>query len=85
MCIRDQDVDWSNEQGDESQDVNDESATYLEFLSQQASKYSAADGEIDDDDDLEEENLLETPLDKVEPYGLLKSSLMRKCSKRDST
>jgi hypothetical protein len=29
-----------------------------------------------DDDDLEEEGMLETPLDKVEPYILFKSTLM---------
>ena len=42
----------------------------------QASKYSAMTGE--NDDDLEEESLLETPLDHVEPYGLLKGGLMSK-------
>lgn len=30
----------------------------------------------DDDDDLDEESLLETPLDKVEPYGLFKNVLL---------
>ncbi|KAF2153799.1 ARM repeat-containing protein [Myriangium duriaei CBS 260.36] len=72
-------VDWSAEDGDESADVKDESAAYLEFLSQQASKISAVGGddEEDEEDDLEEESLLETPLDKVEPYGLLKNSLMQ--------
>ena len=30
----------------------------------------------EDDDELEEEGLLETPLDKVEPYGLFKETLM---------
>lgn len=71
-------VDWTNEEVDEGEDVKDESATYLEFLSQQASKFSAIGGEDDDDDDeLEEESLLETPLDKVEPYGLFKNALFR--------
>ncbi|TKX26347.1 importin-beta N-terminal domain-containing protein 1 [Elsinoe australis] len=70
-------VDWTNEEPEESKDVQDESATYLEFLSQQASKFSAVGGDDDDDDELEEESLLETPLDKVEPYGLLKASLMQ--------
>ena len=32
----------------------------------------------DDDGDLEEESLLETPLDKVEPYGMFKEALLRK-------
>ena len=32
----------------------------------------------DADDDLDEESLLETPLDEVEPYGALKGGLVRK-------
>lgn len=32
----------------------------------------------DDDEELEEESLLETPLDRVEPYGLFKNALMSK-------
>jgi hypothetical protein len=31
----------------------------------------------DDDDELEEESLLETPLDKVEPYSMFKHALLR--------
>ncbi|TKA76473.1 hypothetical protein B0A49_02237, partial [Cryomyces minteri] len=31
----------------------------------------------DDDDELEEESLLETPLDKVEPYGLFRDALLQ--------
>lgn len=33
----------------------------------------------DDDDELDEESLLETPLDKVEPYGLFKHVLLSMC------
>ena len=44
-------------------------------MSEEASKFSNISGE--GDDELEEESLLETPLDNVEPYGVLKSSLMR--------
>ena len=43
-------------------------------MGQQAQKFGAA-GDIDDDD-LEEESMLETPLDKVEPYGVFKDTLM---------
>ena len=42
----------------------------------QAQKFSAITGE--DDDDLEEESLLETPLDDFEPYSVVKLSLLRK-------
>ncbi|KAK8430943.1 armadillo-type protein [Phyllosticta citricarpa] len=84
--------DWNNE-GDEAEDVKDESTAYLEFLNEevpshsmtrptraqltkmQANKFNIADDE--DDDELEEESLLETPLDKLEPYGLFKGTLQR--------
>ncbi|KAK4902819.1 Nonsense-mediated mRNA decay protein 5 [Elasticomyces elasticus] len=57
-------------------DVKDESTAYLDFLSQQAAKFSSAVGDDDDGvDDLEEESLLETPLDGMEPYGLFKGVL----------
>lgn len=36
-------------------------------------KFGAAQDESDDE--LEEESVLETPLDKVEPYGLFKGTL----------
>lgn len=49
---------------------------YLTKLNLQAQKFGA--GSNDDDDDLEEESLLETPLDRVEPYGLFKGTLMSK-------
>lgn len=77
-------------------DVPDESAAYLEFLNQEASprprcsiRYSS-DGwgqaqkfgsfADDDDDGMDEESLLETPLDKIEPYGLFKHVFIGKCS-----
>ncbi|CAD0031242.1 unnamed protein product [Aureobasidium pullulans] len=68
-------VDWTAEEIEgETDDIKDESAAYLDFLSQQASKFSSI-GDDDDDDELEEESLLETPLDKVEPYGMFKHAL----------
>ena len=41
---------------------------------QQSEKFGAAHD--DSDSELEEESLLETPLDKVEPYGLFKDTLL---------
>jgi hypothetical protein len=70
-----QEADWNNE-ADEAEDVKDESAAYLEFLNEEAQKFSSVDDE--EDDELEEESLLETPLDKVEPYGMFKHALFRK-------
>ncbi|KAL1967020.1 hypothetical protein VTN77DRAFT_3544 [Rasamsonia byssochlamydoides] len=67
-------VEWTDEEGGGDGDVPDESTAYLDFLNQEAQKFgSFAD---DDDDELDEESLLETPLDKVEPYGLFKHVLM---------
>ncbi|KAK7714416.1 Nonsense-mediated mRNA decay protein 5 [Botryosphaeria dothidea] len=65
--------DWNNE-GDEAEDVKDESTAYLEFLNEEAQKFNVISDE--DDDELEEESLLETPLDKLEPYSLFKTALL---------
>lgn len=39
----------------------------------QAQKYGSL---VDDDKELDEEGLLETPLDKLEPYGLFKQVML---------
>lgn len=70
--------DWDDEEGKETADIKDESTAYLDFLSQQAQKFNAAVGEDEDGDELEEESLLETPLDLMEPYGLFKETLSGK-------
>jgi hypothetical protein len=67
--------DWEAEEAGETTDIKDESTAYLDFLSQQAQKFNAAVGEDEGDDELEEESLLETPLDQMEPYGLFKQTL----------
>ncbi|KAK5128335.1 hypothetical protein LTR85_003003 [Meristemomyces frigidus] len=67
--------DWENEEEAETTDIKDESTAYLDFLSQQAAKFNTAVGEDEGDDELEEESLLETPLDQMEPYGLFKQTL----------
>ncbi|KAF2204817.1 ARM repeat-containing protein [Delitschia confertaspora ATCC 74209] len=69
----DADQDWNND-GEEISDVNDESAAYLEFLNDEAQKFTTLHS--GDDDELEE-SLLETPLDKVEPYSMFKSALFQ--------
>ncbi|KAI9689923.1 MAG: hypothetical protein M1822_009805 [Bathelium mastoideum] len=70
-------VDWSTEEVDEGGDVKDEGAAYLDFLSQEAQKYSLGSASLDADEDLEEESLLETPLDKVEPYTMFQEAFFR--------
>lgn len=69
-------ADWENEEGEEVEDVKDESTAYLDFLNEEAQKFHSLQDE--DEEDLEEESLLETPLDKVEPYGMFKAALLRK-------
>ncbi|KAL4807189.1 armadillo-type protein [Aspergillus unguis] len=66
-------VEWTegdDEAGPEG-DIPDESAAYLDFLNKEAQKFGSFAGD-DDDDELDEESLLETPLDKLEPYGIFK-------------
>ena len=51
----------------------------LQMLTErQAQKFRPSSGE-DEDEELEEESLLETPLDKVEPYTIFRDVLLRKC------
>jgi hypothetical protein len=60
-------------------DVPDESAAYMEFLNTESQARAALDNILDDDDDdegLEEETLLETPLDLIEPYQLFRGALL---------
>ena len=74
-----QDQEWgsvsASEVADTKGDIKDESQAYLDFLSEEAKKFGAL---ADDDDDsvLDEDSLLESPLDKVEPYGMFRSSLL---------
>lgn len=71
----DGEIEWTEEEVEEAVDgdVPDESAAYLEFLNQEAEKFGAY---TEDDEDLDEESLLETPLDKVEPYGMFKHVML---------
>ncbi|WEW59029.1 Nonsense-mediated mRNA decay protein 5 [Emydomyces testavorans] len=78
----DYDNDWSGEvewtEQDEGEggdgDAGDESSAYIEFLNREAVKLSSVPD--DEEDELDEESLLESPLDKVEPYSLFKTSLL---------
>lgn len=76
----DEENDWDGEvewnEGEEVEeaiegDIADESAAYIDFLNKEAQKFSNF-ADDDDDDELDEESLLETPLDKLEPYGMFK-------------
>jgi importin-7 len=77
---------------DDETDVKDEQSAYLEFLNEevrkaisvtiletpnifQAQKFQNLE-DNDSDDELGEESLLETPLDKIEPYQLFRDALL---------
>ncbi|KAF8862644.1 ARM repeat-containing protein [Acephala macrosclerotiorum] len=68
---------WNEEdETNEESDVKDESTAYLEFLNEEAQKFQNLD-DNDSDDELGEESLLETPLDKIEPYQLFRNALAK--------
>ncbi|KAI8963985.1 importin-7 [Daldinia sp. FL1419] len=80
----DEDTSWAVEEGTEGDtgDVRDESTAYLEFLNEEAAKFSQIEnqhGLVDDsDDELGEDSVsLESPLNKVEPYQLFRTVLMK--------
>lgn len=72
------DNQWNDEGEPEEDegDIKDESAVYLDFLNEEAQKFQNLDAD-DSDDELGEETLLETPLDKLEPYQLFRDGLQR--------
>ncbi|KAH8816762.1 nonsense-mediated mRNA decay protein-like protein [Xylogone sp. PMI_703] len=70
------DNEWNDEaEADDEADGKDESSAYLEFLNDEAQKF----GNLEDisDDEMGEESLLETALDKLEPYQLFRNALMK--------
>ncbi|KAI1328186.1 importin-beta domain-containing protein [Xylariaceae sp. FL0255] len=75
------DTNWNAEEAPEEEqtDARDESTAYLEFLNEEAQKFSSQiDNSYDSDDELGEDSvLLESPLDKIEPYQLLRGVLMK--------
>lgn len=80
----DEDTSWAVEEGAEGDqgDARDESTAYLEFLNEEAAKFSQIEnqhgGLVDEsDDELGEDSVsLESPLNKVEPYQLFRTVLM---------
>ena len=83
---------------EESSDVKDESQAYLDFLSQEVSQVLPVRGHADsiqaqkfgsladeeEDSDLDEDSLLETPLDKLEPYVFFRSAILSLQSNQQS-
>ncbi|KAI8097286.1 armadillo-type protein [Halteromyces radiatus] len=52
----------------DDEDVHDEDNEYLEFLTQQAAAQENDGLEFDEEDEIEEEVLFESPLDEIDPY-----------------
>ena len=88
------DTAWNDEtEVEDETEGRDESSAYLEFLNEEAStddyqlrlstnifqaqKFQNLE-DNDSDDELGEESLLETPLDKIEPYQLFRNALLSK-------
>jgi len=61
-------------------DIPDEGSAYLEFLSSESAKLKETidfdDGDGGDEEELEEESILESPLDSIEPYILFRNSFL---------
>lgn len=78
------DTNWAVEEAEDTADTKDESTAYLEFLNEEAAKFSRMDNQYnkdvdDSEDELGEDSvLLESPLDKIEPYQLFRAALMSK-------
>ncbi|KAI5289275.1 hypothetical protein KEM54_004125, partial [Ascosphaera aggregata] len=69
------DVEWTEQEAAETLEgeADADGSAYVDFLNQEALKYGGLD---DEDDELNEESLLDSPLDKVEPYSLFKTVLL---------
>ncbi|EEY15862.1 importin-7 [Verticillium alfalfae VaMs.102] len=77
----DDEANWNAEEGPEAEETGearDESTAYLEFLNDEAQKFSRGLEEAESEDDLGEDSvLLESPLDKLDPYQLFSGTLMK--------
>ncbi|KAK5998970.1 putative importin [Cladobotryum mycophilum] len=62
---------------EETNETKDESTAYLEFLNEEAQKFSRVVDDVDDDELGEDSVLLESPLDKIEPYQLFRATLLK--------
>ncbi|KJZ79342.1 hypothetical protein HIM_01493 [Hirsutella minnesotensis 3608] len=76
-----EDANWNGEeeeaaQEEEASETKDEGKAYLEFLNDEAQKFSRSIQQDDEDELGEDSVLLESPLDKIEPYQLFKAILI---------
>ncbi|KAM5368586.1 hypothetical protein ACJA88_010936 [Fusarium oxysporum] len=76
----DDEANWNAEEEEETGETSeskDESTAYLNFLNEEAQKFSRAIDDVEEDDLGEDSVLLESPLDKIEPYQLFRGTLMK--------
>ncbi|KAK3331133.1 armadillo-type protein [Apodospora peruviana] len=72
-------ANWNEEEVDEEEggDAKDESTAYLEFLNEEAQKFGAADADLSEGELGEDSVMLETPLDKLDPYLTFRASFLK--------
>ncbi|KAK3337479.1 armadillo-type protein [Cercophora scortea] len=75
----DDEASWNVEEeaGAEDTDGKDESTAYLEFLNEEAQRFGASEPDLSDEELGEDGVLLETPLDKLDPYAIFRDSLLK--------
>ncbi|KAL2020505.1 hypothetical protein VTK56DRAFT_8390 [Thermocarpiscus australiensis] len=75
----DEEADWdgAEEEPEVNTEVKDEGTAYLEFLNEEAQKFKATDGEESDLELGEDSVLLESPLDKIDPYLAFRDSFKK--------
>ncbi|KAI1819315.1 importin-beta domain-containing protein [Xylaria intraflava] len=76
----DEDTNWTADGSEEDpSDKRNENNAYLNFLAEEAHKFNQVEADYDGSDDGlgEDTVLLGSPLDKIEPYQLLRSALMK--------
>ncbi|KAL2136826.1 hypothetical protein VTI74DRAFT_1040 [Chaetomium olivicolor] len=75
----DEEANWNGAEHEEeaSTDAKDDSTAYLEFLNEEAQKLKATDFEESDDELGEDSVLLESPLDRIDPYLAFRDSFKK--------
>ncbi|KAL2256227.1 hypothetical protein VTK26DRAFT_1966 [Humicola hyalothermophila] len=75
----DEDANWTGAENEEEPtgETKDESTAYLEFLNEEAQKLKATELEESEDELGEDSVLLESPLDKIDPYLAFRDSFKR--------
>ncbi|KAL2121886.1 hypothetical protein VTJ04DRAFT_2341 [Mycothermus thermophilus] len=74
----DEDTNWNGADNDEEPtEIKDEGTAYLEFLNEEAKRIKTAEGGESDDELGEDSVLLESPLDRIDPYIAFRDAFKR--------